>query len=132
MNKATITVTNQVQYNPGPDTFDLTINTTVDSNSNHKATISAFNASFYLLDTKPHIVPFIYGEFPETESAAVSYVNLNQVTNIANEDQFAAYNTLVLNSEEFQIGVRGNTHVTVSGLPKYSVVWDKVVTMKGE
>lgn len=133
IDKATVSVNYQAVTNPGPTMFDLQLNTTVESHSSHKATVKGFNASFFLLNTEPNIKPFIYAAFPQVQSNGVNLVNFtDSKVRVADMEQFIAYNKLVLNSETFSIGVRGNTQVVLSGLPHYSVAYNKVVTMKGE
>lgn len=83
-------------------------------------------------DSLPDIKPFGYITIPEVKSESVTQVDVEQDVQITDMDQFVAYNKLVINSEEFRLGLRGRPSVKLSGLPSFDVDYNKVVTMKGE
>jgi len=132
MNKAAINVTYQGITDPTPDSFHLSFNSDVVSHSSYHSDIESFNASLFLEDTEPNIKPFGYITIPKVQAQPEFPVGVDQDVFITDMDQFIAYNKLVFNSNEFRLGIRGQTKVDISGLPKYDVDYNKVVTMKGK
>lgn len=132
LNKATLEVAYQGVSHPTPDSFHLSLNTNVVSHSSHHPDLESFNASLFLEDTEPNITSFGSITIPEVHVEAEFPVSVDQDVFITNMDQFIAYNKLVFNSDEFRLALRGKTAVKLSGLPKYNVDYNKVVTMKGK
>jgi hypothetical protein len=132
LNKATIEVAYQGVSHPTPDSVHLSLNTNVVSHSNHNSDLESFNASLFLEATEPNITSFGNIIIPEAHVEAEFPVSVDQDVFITNMDQFIAYNKLVFNSDEFRLALRGKTVVDISGLPKYKVDYNKVVTMKGK
>jgi hypothetical protein len=132
LNKATLEVAYQGVSHPTPDSFYLSLNTDVVSHSSHHPDLEAFNASLFLEATEPNITSFGSITIPEVHVEAEFPVSVDQYVSITNMDQFIAYNKLAFNSEEFRLALRGKTAVKLSGLPKYNVDYNKVVTMKGK
>lgn len=132
MNKATINVTYQGISDPTPDSFHLSFKSDVVSHSSYHSNVEAFNASLFLEDTEPNIQPFGYITIPQVHVESEFPVSVDQDVFITDMDQFIAYNKLVFNSNEFRLAIRGETNVDISGLPKYVVEYNKVVTMKGK
>lgn len=134
LNKATVTVTHLTLQAPQPSRYDFAMNTTVDSNSNNtrQLSISAFNGSFYLPGTGVK-KPFLYVEVPAQETAPVLSLNIgDRSVFIPDMDSLNQFNIMLFTSEVFQLGISGETHVSVPGLPKYPVTWDKVISMRGK
>lgn len=132
LDKAEIEVTFQGISDPKPNSYRLVLNNTVTSGSSYHPTIFSFNGSLFLEDSLPDIKPFGYITIPEVKSESVTQVDVEQDVQITDMDQFVAYNKLVINSEEFRLGLRGRPSVKLSGLPSFDVDYNKVVTMKGE
>jgi Protein of unknown function (DUF3712) len=132
LNKATLEVAYQGVSHPTPDSFHLSLNTNVVSHTSHHPDLESFNASLFLEATEPNITSFGSITIPEVHVEAEFPVSVDQDVFITNMDQFIAYNKLVFNSDEFRLALRGKTAVKLSGLPKYNVDYNKVVTMKGK
>jgi hypothetical protein len=132
LNKAVLEVAYQGVSHPTPGSFHLSLNTEVVSHSSHHPDLEAFNASLFLEATEPNITSFADITIPEVHVEAEFPVSVDQDVFITNMDQFIAYNKLVFNSDEFRLALRGKTAVKLSGLPKYDVDYNKVVTMKGK
>lgn len=131
LDKAEIEVTNQGISDPKPNSFHLVLKNTITSTSSYHPTLSSFNGSLFLEDTLPDIKPYGYITIPQVHSEAVNNVDIEQDVQIVDMDQFIAYNKLVINSEEFRLGLRGKPSVKLGGLPSFDVDYNKVVTMKG-
>ncbi|KAK0661144.1 hypothetical protein DIS24_g2791 [Lasiodiplodia hormozganensis] len=131
VNKADIEVTYQGISDPQPNSFHLVLNNEVTSTSSYHPTLSSFNASLFLEDTLPDIKPFGYITIPSVKSESEVQVDVEQDVEVADMDQFIAYNKLVITSEEFRLAVRGRPSVKLDGLPSFDVDYNKVITMKG-
>lgn len=131
VNKADIEVTYQGISDPQPNSFHLVLNNEVTSTSSYHPTLSSFNASLFLEDTLPDIKPFGYITIPSVKSESETQVDVEQDVEVADMDQFIAYNKLVITSEEFRLAVRGRPSVKLDGLPSFDVDYNKVITMKG-
>ncbi|KAL1643341.1 hypothetical protein SLS58_005012 [Diplodia intermedia] len=132
LDKADIEVTRQGISDPKPNSFHLVLNNKVTSSSSYHPTLSSFNGSLFLEDSLPDIKPFGYITIPEVKSESEVQVDVEQDVEVADMDQFIAYNKLVISSEEFRLGLRGRPSVKLDGLPSFDADYNKVVTMKGE
>ncbi|OJD29288.1 pre-mrna processing factor 4-like protein [Diplodia corticola] len=131
LNKADVQVIRQEITDPQPNSFHLVLNNNVTSTSSYHPTLSSFNGSLFLEDSLPDIKPFGYITIPEVKSESEVQVDVEQDVEVADMDQFIAYNKLVISSEEFRLGLRGRPSVKLDGLPSFDVDYNKVVTMKG-
>jgi hypothetical protein len=131
LNQATLTVEGIHVTNTQTDSFTMSINSTIHSNSSVSATFDAFIGDMYLEDLEPH-TPFAQINFPETQSGSLVPVNISQNVAINNLDALTTFNTWLLNNQSLRVTVNGNTNVHVSGIGKgFGVNFKKTVTLVG-
>lgn len=131
LDKTGIEVSAQEISDPKPDSFHLVLKTTVTSDSSYHPTLSSFNVSLFLEDTKPDIKPFGYVTIPKVRSERVNPVDIDQDVQVTDMDQFIAYNKEVITNEDFRLALRGKPSVKLDGLPRFDANYNKVVTLKG-
>ncbi|KAF2085660.1 hypothetical protein K490DRAFT_46222 [Saccharata proteae CBS 121410] len=131
VDKTTLVVNAQDVTNPEPNSVGLALNSTLTSHSRYHPNMDAFNVSLFLENTEPDIEPFGYIEIPKTHIDSKTSIDVNQTMQVADMDQFIAYNKLVIGSEEFRVAMRGKPQMKLSGIPEFKVNFNKVVTMKG-
>ncbi|KAJ3484863.1 hypothetical protein NLG97_g6952 [Lecanicillium saksenae] len=117
--------------NATPDSYQMTINSTISTDGTVKADIDPFAGDMYLEDT-PDQTPFAVLNFPPTNANKHSNVNVDQLVKITNMDAFNKFNTWFVNNETLKIGIKGKTKVQPKGLSKkYDVTFHKVQEIKG-
>ncbi|KAF1981441.1 hypothetical protein K402DRAFT_342367 [Aulographum hederae CBS 113979] len=131
LNDATLELTSQVITDPTPDAVHLEMTTISRSDSIFRPTLSAMNASLFLEDTLPDIIPFGQLEIPQLKSTHETEIIINQNLRILNQDQFLAYNRRVMSSEEYRVAIRATADLHLGGLPVAHPAFNKVVTSKG-
>ncbi|KAH9879311.1 hypothetical protein J1614_002750 [Plenodomus biglobosus] len=127
LNASTLEVTAQEVTNPSPEGVHLKIDTVVRSGSSYHPTIDPFRASLSLKGQ----TPFLFIDVPEAKSEKETYITIDQDINFASNDSFSQYTKAVLAAESFEVYMDGETKLKLSGLPKMSVDYNKVITMKG-
>jgi hypothetical protein len=114
-----------------PDSYQMTINSTISTDGTVKADIDPFAGDMYLEDTEDK-TPFAVLNFPPTNANKHSNVNVDQHVVIQNMDAFNKFNTWFVNNETLKIGIKGYTKVQPKGLSKkYDVTFHKVLEVKG-
>lgn len=131
INAATLQLYQEIITDPTPDSVHLHMVSISHSNSSYHATIQGFNGSLFLEDTEPNIIPFAYIQIPTTQSLSTKYIVIDQTLNIANMDQFIAYNKLILTSQNYRVAFRGKTTINEGAYPAAHVDFNKVVTSPG-
>jgi len=131
LNSATLSLYQQIVTGATPNSVHLHLVTISQSNSTFHPTIEAFNASLFLEDTEPNIIPFGYLEVPQTQSLSTKYVVVDQEFTITNMDQFIAYNKLILQSDTYRVAMRGKTTLKEEAFPAAHVNFNKVITSPG-
>nr|XP_036585613.1 uncharacterized protein CTRU02_04474 [Colletotrichum truncatum]KAF6795664.1 hypothetical protein CTRU02_04474 [Colletotrichum truncatum] len=117
--------------NTTPDTYTMSINSTLKSDGQVKATIAPFSGVMYLEDLEPH-TPFVTINFPETKSVKLQTVNISQPIKIEDMAAFTTFNTWFQNNETVRVTIKGDTNIQVSGISrKYDVTFKNTVTLKG-
>ena len=132
LNKSTLNVTSQQITNPLPNSIQLAQTSIAYNPSSYHPNLDGFQAAFYLEDTEPNIQPFAYLNIPPIHATRATEIITNQTLNIANMDQFIAYNSLVFTSTVFRVGLRGTTKLHEMKFPTATVDFNKIVTMNGE
>lgn len=94
-------------------------------------TLDSFQAAFYLTDTLPNFKPFGYVTVPSTSAQKDTEIHINQDMTIVDQEQFANYNKLVMNSKNFTVGFSGRVGLHQSGLRKIDVDYNKTIQMAG-
>lgn len=131
VNDSTLEIESQQVLRPTSGKVDLDIASVTRSDSKYHPELDEFEADLFLESTRPDIKPFGRLTFPAVKVAAENRVQVAQTMEIIDMDQFIEYNKLVVDSEEFSFGVKGRTGLKLGSLPKYTVDYDKTVTMKG-
>ena len=117
--------------NPTEDTFQLDQTSIARSDSSYHPQLDAFNASLSIADGQSDAKPYAYIIIPAIHATKAATVLVNQTVQIADMEQFIDYSTLVVNSEELQLGVQGWTSLHEMSYPQTTVNYNKNVTMKG-
>jgi Protein of unknown function (DUF3712) len=131
VNKAELSMEEQIVSDPRPDVIKLKMTNKVKNHSLFTPTLDAFNASLFLENTEPDIKPFGYITIPSVHALKVTYTNIEQDMQIANMEQFIAYNKLVTSAKEFRVAVRGRTKLHLGALPVVTVNFNKAILMNG-
>jgi hypothetical protein len=127
-----LTLFQQIITDPTPNSVHMHMVTISESNNTFHPTVDAYNASLFLEDTEPNIVPFGYIQVPQTQALSKKYIIVDQDMIVANMDQFIKYNKLLLNSETYRVAIRGVTHVREGAFPPAKINFNKVVTSPGK
>ncbi|KAI9684081.1 MAG: hypothetical protein M1829_003351 [Trizodia sp. TS-e1964] len=128
---STLVVTALSFLNPTSTSVFVHQDSLLQSSSAYHPQLDAMNVSLFLENTEPNIIPFAYLQLPTVVSTDSTPIILDQNVSIANLDQFTAYATLILSSEEFRIGIRGRTDLHEGRYPTIAVDYNEAVTFKG-
>lgn len=128
INASSLEVTSQEVTNPSATGIHLKLDTVIRSDSSFHPVIDPFRAALSLKGQSP----FLYIDIPQTKSQAETFVTVDQDATFVSNESFTQYTKAVLASETFEVYLDGETHLKLSGLPKMSVKYNKVVTMKGQ
>lgn len=131
INDAELDLESQVVTNPRPGVVHINMTTISHNKMIFHPTLDAFNASLFLENTMPDIKPFGYITIPKLTARASTPVVVDQELVIADQDQFAKYNIMVLNSATYRVAVRGKTNLHLGAFPVVPVNFNKVITSKG-
>jgi hypothetical protein len=131
INNAKLTLVSQVASNPTPKTIQLQMVTESRSSSPFHPWLDEFQASLFLENTEPNIIPFGHITIPRIKANAVEQITVTQLLEIANEDQFAAYNLMVMKSKTYRVAVRGRTGLKEGSFPKTTINFNKVIESPG-
>lgn len=131
VNAAELEVISQEIFDPRPDSFRLRQTNMLYSDSDQHPKLDGFRAALFLERTMSDIEPFAFVPIPPAKVSEETRIEIDADVPIASQEQFAAYTQLVLASEEFRVASRGRVGLKVSGLPKTTVNFNKVATMKG-
>ncbi|KAI8939913.1 hypothetical protein NX059_003642 [Plenodomus lindquistii] len=127
LDDSTLEVTSQEVTNPSADGIHLKIDNVVRSDSNFHPTIESFRAGLSLKGQEP----FLYVDVPEAKSEKETYITIDQDLKFPSNERFTQYAMTALASDTFEVHMDGKTKLKLSGLPKMSVNYNKVITMKG-
>ncbi|KAF2707574.1 hypothetical protein K504DRAFT_409975 [Pleomassaria siparia CBS 279.74] len=127
LNQSTLEVTSQEVTSPSPNGIHLKLVTTAKSSSKFHPTIEAFRAGLSIEGKEP----FLYVNVPETKAEAETEIVVENDVTFASLDQFIDYNKVVMGSESFVVNMDGKTKLKLGGLPRMSVNYNKIITMKG-
>jgi hypothetical protein len=132
INASGLSLFQQIITDPTPNSVHIHMVTISSSNDTFHPTISSYNASLFLEDTEPNIIPFAYIQVPQTQALHEKYIIVDQEMDIADMDQFIQYNKLLLNSETYRVAIRGVTEVHEEAFPPAKINFNKVVTSPGK
>ena len=117
--------------NPQPNSVQLAQTAIAYNPTSYHPNLDGFEGAFYLEDTLPNIQPFGYVNVPPIHATRATEITTNQTLNIANMDQFIAYNTLALNSTTYHVGLRGVTKLHEMKFPTATVTFNQLITLQG-
>ncbi|KAI9845826.1 MAG: hypothetical protein M1837_004506 [Sclerophora amabilis] len=126
-----VDIESMILSEPTPTSFHLKQEQFIRSNNTYHPRLDSFNASLFLEDTLPDIKPFAYIQLPPIQSGDRVPMSLDQTVQIADLEQFTKYSTLVMNSEEYRLGIRGRVGLHEMAFPVTTVDYNEVVTLKG-
>jgi hypothetical protein len=132
INDAQLFMQSQTVTNPTPNSVHLNMVTISKSKSPFHPWLDEMKAALFLEDTLPDIKPFGYITIPRVKATATAMITVDQVLEIADVDQFAAYNLRVMQSNEYRVAVRGRTGLKEGSFPKTTINFNKVITSKGK
>ena len=131
INDAWLTLESQIVTNPTPNAVHVRMNTTSHSKNMYHPWLDEFRASLFLENTEPDIKPFGYLNIPRVKADATATIIVDQDMEIADPDQFAAYNLMVLQSQTYRVAMRGKVGLKEGSFPKTTVNFNKVITSNG-
>ena len=132
INASGLTLFQEIITDPTPTSVHLHMVTISESNDTFHPLLGAFNASLFLENTEPNIIPFGYIQVPANEALHEKYIFVDQQMDIANMDQFIKYNKVLLNSETYRVAIRGVLEVHEEAFPPAKVNFNKVITTPGK
>jgi len=132
LNQSSLELVSEEVTNPRPDAVSLKIQNVAKSDSMFTPTMDAFQAALFLEDTEPNIKPFGYITIPSLHVQKENPVMIDQELRIIDQEQFARYTTLVMQSETYRLAVRGQTDLHLGALPTTKVNFNKVMTSQGK
>lgn len=132
INKAKLEIQGVAVENPEPDWYLMSINSTIRTDGQVKATIDPFIGDMYLEELGPEHT-FAKIRFPQTNANKFQMVNVSkQYIEINNREAFTTFNEWFTNNETLKVTIKGKPSVTPRGLAKsYSVDFKKTLELKG-
>lgn len=114
---------------PSPDNFLFSVTSYITGSSSiaHKATIDPMVVDFNLRDQDPFMslpLPGVHG------SDSILIESVNHTTAIEDGEVFGEFARTLMESEEFEMGVHGDTKIHLGGV-KAKVKYREWVTLKG-
>jgi hypothetical protein len=131
MNGAELFMTYQMVLDPTPNSVHLDMVNKAISHTIFTPTLDSFDADLFLEDTLPDYKAFGTITIPGMHVMKEINTTINQVMQIKDMAQFSAYNTLVSQSENFKVAMKGKTKLHLGALPVVTVDFSKVIKMKG-
>ncbi|PGH07226.1 hypothetical protein AJ79_06330 [Helicocarpus griseus UAMH5409] len=128
VNKSTLTINSMEITNPAPESFDIKVDQTIGSKSKYHPILDAFNATVALAGTDK---PFFTLEVPSIKAVDGANAVIDQRVVLKDLQPFIDYSIKVMKSETLDIEIKGETGLKEGALPKTTVDYNKVVTMKG-
>ncbi|KAI9842711.1 MAG: hypothetical protein M1838_003009 [Thelocarpon superellum] len=131
VNESTLEIDSMVLTDPTPTSFHLHQTQVLHNYNMYHPYLDGFNASLFLEDTEPNIIPFAYIQVPGVSALSDSPMVLDQTVQIVDLDQYTRYTKLVLQSEEYRVAIRGRPLLHEARYPATYVDYNEVVTLKG-
>ena len=117
--------------NPTGESFHLHQNQVLHSYSQYHPHLDGFNASLFLEDTEPNIIPFAYVQVPPVQALSSAPVTIDEDIQITNLAQYTLFTKMVLTNEEYRLAIRGRPVLHEERYPARAVNYNQVITMKG-
>lgn len=115
--------------NPTPDSFDLELDTVLETDSSFHPTLSAFNGSLYL---DGGVTPFAYINVPALTAKNGTVAHIQQKVTIPDQTQFQNFSITALQNETYTLRLKGKGDLKQGSLQTISVNYDQPVEGKGE
>lgn len=131
VNESYLEVRSVVLSDPSSNSLHLRQDEILHSDSGRHPHLDAFNASLFLESSLPDIRPFGYVTVPAVHSTGAVPVIVDQDVDIVDMEQFTRFSKTILGAREFRLAIRGRTGLKQTGLPKMTVDYNEVVTLKG-
>jgi hypothetical protein len=135
INAAELFMESQMVTAPNGNGVHINLVTVSKSKSPFHPWLDPFRAALFLEDTRQpngDIKPFGYIDIPRLKATATARIQVDQIMEIVDQEQFAEYNKRVMASETYRVGVKGRTGLKEGSFPKTHVNFNKVITSKGE
>ncbi|KAI1075810.1 hypothetical protein F5B20DRAFT_558723 [Whalleya microplaca] len=131
LDEASLTIDGIIISNTQTDSLNMAINSTITTGGDQRATIDGFEGTMHLADVDPPLA-FAKINFPETTSDTLQTVNISQEVPITDLNAFTTFNKYLIERENVNILVKGDTHIHVKGISRtYPVAFRKTVPLKG-
>ncbi|KLJ05890.1 hypothetical protein EMPG_10672 [Blastomyces silverae] len=127
VNKSTLTINSMEITEPTPDSFHIKVDQTIGSKSKFHPQLDAFNAT---IATAGSDKPFFSLEVPALRAVDGANAVIDQIV-MPDLESFTAYSIQVMKSESVDLEIKGKTGLKEGSLPKTTVDYNKVITMKG-
>ncbi|PGG98248.1 hypothetical protein GX51_06896 [Blastomyces parvus] len=127
VNKSTLTINSMEITEPAPDSFHIKVDQTIGSKSKFHPQLDAFNAT---VGTAGSDKPFFTLEVPPVKAVDGAKSIIDQIV-MPDLASFTDYSVQVMKSETIDIEIKGKTGLREGSLPKTTVDYHKVITMKG-
>jgi len=131
MNGAELSMTYQQVLDPTSTSVHLNMVNKAISHTIFTPTLDAFDADLFLESTLPNYKAFGTITIPGMHVMKEINTTIDQVMQIKDMEQFSAYNTIVSQSENFKVAMKGKTKLHLGALPVVEVIFSKVISMKG-
>ncbi|KAL2371386.1 hypothetical protein RJZ57_004166 [Blastomyces gilchristii] len=127
VNRSTLTINSMEITDPTPDSFRIKVDQTIGSKSKFHPQLDAFNAT---IATAGSGKPFITLEVPPVKASDGANAVIDQIV-MPDLESFTDYSIQVMKSETVDLEITGRTGLKEGSLPKTTVDYHKVITMKG-
>ncbi|EEH42923.2 uncharacterized protein PADG_07743 [Paracoccidioides brasiliensis Pb18] len=128
VNKSTLTINSMEITNPAPEAFNIKVDQTIGSKSKYHPILDAFNATVSIAKSNK---PFFVLAVPSVKAVDGAKSMIDQRVQLADVQQFVDYSIAVMKSEFLDLEIDGRTGLKEGALPKTTVDYNKVITMKG-
>jgi hypothetical protein len=131
VNKSELFAVQQDILDPTPSSVFVKMQNKIINHSLFTPSLDGFTVDLFLENTLPNYKPFGRLNIPPAHVTKETNVTIEQTLEILDQDQFAAYNKLVTQSETYRVALRGKTKLHLGALPVVTVDYNKVLTTKG-
>ena len=129
MNGAELFMTYQQVLDPTPNSVHLNMVNKAISHTIFTPTLDSFDADLFLESTLPDYKAFGTITIPGMHVMKEINTTIDQVMQIKDMVQFSAYNTLVSQSENFKVAMKGMNKLHLGSLQVFDVVFIKVISI---
>ncbi|OJD15190.1 hypothetical protein AJ78_04553 [Emergomyces pasteurianus Ep9510] len=129
VNKSTLTIDSMEITDPAPDAFRIRVVQTIGSKSKYHPNLDAFNATVALAGANTTLFAL---QAPAVKAVDGAKSTIDQRISLdGHVGAFTDYSIRVMKSETVQLEINGRTGLREGSLPKTTVDYNKLITMKG-